>query len=127
MSPADRRRRWLAAGLVIASGLSSGCRSRAPQVEFANLRHSAALRTAANTRSRERLERAAAAIDADRASGRVGPEEYAAYAAIIALARAGDWPAAERAAVRFRLDQTRPGSRPKPVSLPPEHPPETGP
>jgi hypothetical protein len=107
MRPADHHRPWLVGGVVLLGGLTCGCREPAPQVEFANLRHSAALRTAANTRSAERLERAVAAIDAERAAGRMPAEEHSAYAAIIAMARAGDWEGAERAAVRFRRDQTR--------------------
>ncbi|MBM4013017.1 MAG: hypothetical protein FJ286_16910 [Planctomycetes bacterium] len=104
----DRRLHQPAAVTAVALvAFACGCGARAPQVEFGNLRHSAALRTAANTRSRDRLERAAEVIEGERAAGRIGPEEYAAYAEIIATARGGDWQAAERAAMRFRRDQTR--------------------
>jgi hypothetical protein len=37
----------------------------------------------------------------------IGPEEYAAYHAIIDLAEAGRWEAAERRALNFRRDQQR--------------------
>jgi hypothetical protein len=86
---------------------AAGCRPRAPQVEFANRRYSAALRTAANTKSPARLARAKELIDRDHAGGVIGPEEYAAYQAIIDLAAAGRWEAAEREALNFRRDQQR--------------------
>lgn len=105
---ADCGRSWSAAAWALVIGaVAGGCGPRAPQVEFGNLRHSAALRTAANTRSLERLGRAVAVIDGEYAAGRIGTAEYAAYAAIIALAKSGDWQGAERAALRFRRDQTR--------------------
>jgi hypothetical protein len=82
-----------------------GCRPRAPKIEFANRRYSAALRTAANTRSSERLAQAKTLIARDRAAGTIGPEEHAWYEEIIALAEAGRWAAAERQAIDFRRDQ----------------------
>jgi len=110
----ERRLRAAAAVSALALlAVAYGCGTRAPQVEFGNLRHSAALRTAANTRSPERLERAVGVIEQERAAGRIGPEEYAAYAEIVAVARAGDWEAAERAAMRFRRDQTRADEPPR--------------
>lgn len=86
---------------------AAGCRPRAPEIEFANRRYSAALRTAANTRSSERLGRAKELIDRDHAAGTIGPEEYACYRAIIDLAEAGRWEAAEREALLVRRDQQR--------------------
>lgn len=110
----ERRLRGAATVLALAPlAVACSCGTRAPQVEFDNLRHSAALRTAANTRSLERLERAVGVIDKECAAGRIGPEEYAAYAEIVAIARAGDWQAAERAALRFRRDQTRADDAPR--------------
>lgn len=107
MTADSRRPRSAAAWALVVGAAACGCSPPAPQVEFGNLRHSAALRTAANTRSLERLARAAGVIDQEHAAGRIGTAEYAAYAAIIALAKKGDWQAAERAALRFRRDQTR--------------------
>jgi len=92
---------------LLAIPPGAGCRPRAPRVEFGNRGYSAALRTAANTRSVERLSRAQELIDRDRAAGVIGPEEYACYQAIIGLAEAGRWDAAEREALRFRRDQRR--------------------
>lgn len=106
-------RRSYGAGLIaIVMGVFmlaavAGCRPWAPQVEFANRRYSAVLRTAANTKSPARLARAKDLIDRDHAGGVIGPEEYAAYRAIIQLAEAGRWEAAEREALQFRRDQQR--------------------
>jgi hypothetical protein len=111
--PARSRGRRHGAGLiatvvgVFMLAAAAGCRPRAPQVDFANRRYSAALRTAANTKSPARLARAKELIDRDHAGGVIGPEEYAAYRAIIDLAAAGRWEAAEREALNFRRDQQR--------------------
>jgi ABC-type uncharacterized transport system auxiliary subunit len=94
--------------LVLAAAVALalvGCRPRAPKIEFANRRYSAALRTAANTRSSERLAQAKTLIARDRAAGTIGPEEHAWYEEIIALAEAGRWADAERQAIDFRRDQ----------------------
>ncbi|MFM8413858.1 MAG: hypothetical protein ACKOCX_03950 [Planctomycetota bacterium] len=96
----------LIAGLLAIPALA-GCRPRAPRVEFANRRYSAALRTAANTKSPERLARARELIDRDHVAGKIGPDEYACYRSIIDLAQAGRWEAAERQALQFRRDQQR--------------------
>lgn len=110
----SRRDRWprTAPRIVLVACLlvippTSGCRPRAPQIGFANRRYSAALRTAANTKSPARLARATELIDRDHAAGTIGPEEYACYRAIIELAESGRWQAAEREALQFRRDQQR--------------------
>lgn len=100
-------RRRFACGLAVAAALAGGCRPRAPQIEFGNRVYSAALRTAANTRSAKRLERIKLLIARDRAAGRIGPEEFAWYEEIIALAEASRWKEAERRAIDFRRDQVR--------------------
>jgi len=92
---------------AIMLAVAAGCGPRAPQIDFANRRYSAALRTAANTKSPPRLARAKEVIDRDHSSGVIGPEEYACYRAIIDLAEAGRWEAAEQAALDFRRDQQR--------------------
>lgn len=96
----------LALVLVLTAAVA-GCRPRAPQIDFANRRYSAALRTAANTRSPERLGRTKALIARDRAAGAIGAEEHEWYVEIIALAEAGRWADAERRAIDFRRDQQR--------------------
>lgn len=102
-----RTARRTACGLALATALAGGCRPRAPQIEFDNRVYSAALRTAANTRSPERLARTKSLIAHDRAAGRIGTEELAWYEEIIALAEAGRWQEAERRATDFRRDQLR--------------------
>jgi hypothetical protein len=77
----------------------------APRIAFANRRYSAALRTATNTRSRERLARVRATIERDHRAGTIGDEEAAAYREIIQLADRNAWEEAERRVVDFREDQ----------------------
>ena len=92
---------------VLVATVLTGCRPRAPKIEFANRRYSAALRTAANTKSPERLAKAKDLVTRDHAAGTIGPEEHAWYEEIIALAEAGRWADAERRAIDFRRDQRR--------------------
>ena len=100
--------RWNGArGLAIVLAVAAGCGPRAPQIEFGNRHYSAALRTAANTRSADRLARAKELIARDQAAGLIGPEEHAWYQEIIALGEAGRWADAERRAIAFRRDQQR--------------------
>jgi hypothetical protein len=93
--------------LAIVLAVAAGCGPRAPQIEFGNRHYSAALRTAANTRSADRLARTKELIARDHAAGRIGPEEHAWYQEIIALGEAGRWADAERRAIEFRRDQHR--------------------
>lgn len=93
--------------VMVTATTVAGCRPRAPKIEFANRRYSAALRTAANTRSPERLAKAKDLVTRDHAAGAIGPEEHAWYEEIIALAEAGRWADAERRAIDFRRDQAR--------------------
>ncbi len=100
--------RWHPArGLAIVLVVAAGCGPRAPQIEFGNRHYSAALRTAANTRSADRLARTKELITRDQAAGLIGPEEHAWYQEIIALGEAGRWADAERRAIEFRRDQHR--------------------
>lgn len=103
--PSARCRRAYALAIVLA--VATGCGPRAPQIEFGNRHYSAALRTAANTRSADRLAQTKQLIARDQAAGRIGPEEHAWYQEIIALGEAGRWADAERRAIQFRRDQQR--------------------
>jgi hypothetical protein len=91
----------------LALAATTGCGPRAPAIEFAHRHYSAALRTAANTRSPERLAKAKELIARDRAAGTISVDEHAWYEEIITLAEAGRWADAERRAVAFRRDQRR--------------------
>ena len=93
--------------MVVMATTVAGCRPRAPKIEFANRRYSAALRTAANTKSPERLAKAKDLVIRAHAAGAIGPAEHAWYEEIIALAEAGRWADAERRAIDFRRDQAR--------------------
>ncbi|MBM4012803.1 MAG: hypothetical protein FJ286_15800 [Planctomycetes bacterium] len=93
--------------VMVMATTVAGCRPRAPKIEFANRRYSAALRTAANTKSPERLAKAKDLVTRAHAAGAIGPEEHAWYEEIIALAEAGRWADAERRAIDFRRDQRR--------------------
>lgn len=89
---------------VLSAAALLGC-GRAPQVPFENLRYSAALLTAASSRSVEQLDRVAAVIDDDSRSGRLSDQERSAYDAIIVTMRSGRWEDAEEACRRFRKAQ----------------------
>lgn len=91
---------------LLSAAAVLGC-ARAPQVPFENLRYSAALLTAASSRSVEQLDRVEAVIDDDSRSGRVSDQERSAYDLIIATMRSGRWEDAEEACRRFRKAQLR--------------------
>ena len=89
---------------VLSAAALLGC-GRAPQVPFENLRFSAALLTAASSRSVEKLDRVATAINDEFRSGRLSDQEHSAYDAIIDTMRSGHWNDAEEACRRFRKAQ----------------------
>lgn len=91
---------------MLIAGLLPGC-GRSPQVPFENLRYSAALLTAASSRSLEQLDRVATVIEDDARNGRLSDQERAAYDTIITAMRAGRWPEAETACRQFRKAQLR--------------------
>lgn len=95
-----------AAAAVLIVGLLPGC-GQSPQVPFENLRYSAALLTAASSRSPEQLDRVAAVIEDDSRNGRLSDQERAAYDTIITTMRAGRWDDAEAACRQFRKAQLR--------------------
>lgn len=95
--------RGLMMGLVMVL-LLAGC-TKAPQVPFDNLRYSAALLTAASSRSLEQLDRVATVIEDDSRNGRLSDQERAAYDTMITTMRAGRWTEAETACRQFRKAQ----------------------
>lgn len=95
-----------ATGAVLIVGLLPGC-GRSPQVPFENLRYSAALLTAASSRSVKQLDRVAAVIEDDSRNGHLSDQERAAYDTIITMMRAGRWDDAEAACRQFRKAQLR--------------------
>lgn len=70
-----------------------------------NLELTVTLRTALSTQNTDWLEQNITAIEARRSAGEMNDKEYAAFQAIIAMAKQGEWQAAERAAVRLQKAQ----------------------
>lgn len=89
---------------LLAMALLAGC-TKYPQVEFANLKYVAALRTACSAKNAEWLSQTKTAIDREHAAGSLSDDEAAAYREIITIAETGDWSAAEEECVRFQKDQ----------------------
>jgi hypothetical protein len=76
-----------------------------PQVAPQNLRLTASLRTALSAKNNEWLEQNVTAIEERRTAGQMSDDEYAAFQAIIAQAKAGEWEAAEQEAVKLQKAQ----------------------
>jgi hypothetical protein len=92
--------------LLLELSVATGCRPT-PQVPATNFVYSAALLTAANTKSQNRLQAVRQLIDRDHTAGLIGAEEYATYGTILRAAEAGQWVQAEQAVLQFRRDQIR--------------------
>ena len=93
-----RRYGWLLALMLLV-----GCGQAKIQPD--NLRLTASLRTALSTKNNEWLQQNVDAIEARRTVGQMNDDEYDAFQGIIAQAKAGEWEAAERAAVRLQKAQ----------------------
>jgi hypothetical protein len=76
-----------------------------PSVEPANREIITSLRTACSSRDTTWLEANVEKIDARRASGELGDDEYEAFDAIVRQARDGDWAGAEAACLKFQRAQ----------------------
>lgn len=76
-----------------------------PQAAPRNMRLITTLRTALSARNETWLQQNIEAIDERRQAGEMSEEEYDAFQAIIAQAKAGEWEKAERASVRFQKAQ----------------------
>ena len=98
-------RRWIAVALFLAGGgmVLLGCGP--PRVAPTNLRLTSSLRTAISARQTEWLEQNITAIEARKSAGEMSEAEYAAFQAIIAQAKAGQWEAAEKAVIRLQKAQ----------------------
>ena len=92
--------------LLLELSVATGCRPT-PQVPATNFVYSAALLTAANTKSQNRLQAVRQLIDRDHTAGLIGAEEYATYGTILRAAEAGQCVQAEQAVLQFRRDQIR--------------------
>jgi hypothetical protein len=76
-----------------------------PAVAPDNQRLTVSLRTALSTKRFDWLELNAKEVEARRAEGKMNDDEYAAFTAIIAQARAGEWESAEKEVVRLQKAQ----------------------
>jgi len=99
----SRRPSALGIGLAFTILLWAGCGP--PAVAPSNQRLTVSLRTALSTQRTDWLELNAQEIESRRAAGEMGEEEYAAFSAIVAQARAGEWQAAEKEIVRLQKAQ----------------------
>jgi hypothetical protein len=89
--------------LLLAVVILTGCGQAKIQPD--NLKLTTTLRTALSTQNSEWLAQNIDAIEARRTAGEMEDEEYAAFQAIIAQAQAGEWQAAEQAAVKLQKAQ----------------------
>ncbi|MBX3415730.1 MAG: hypothetical protein KF708_23805 [Pirellulales bacterium] len=96
------RRTLLVLSAVAGLGLA-GCGQ--PTVAPNNLRLTTTLRTAISARNTDWLEKNAQLVAERHAAGEMSDEARAAFEAIIAEARSGDWESAERDVVRLQAAQ----------------------
>ena len=87
--------------LSVALATFFGCGEPSPR-ELRNRQEFEALLTAVSLRDKVELEKDAGRIEALRASGGLSESSFADLREIIAKARAGDWPGAEKQAYEFR-------------------------
>lgn len=105
----SRTRKLLGAAAALALVVTllwwPGCRQYPPVSSRENLDLIKLVYTACNTKNPQRLAMVEAKIDNAARSGEMSPQEEAGFRKIVALARGGDWQAAEAAALRFAQDQ----------------------
>lgn len=92
--------------MLLACLLCAGC-NRYPKLQTHNVRLIALLRTACSTRSVDRLDKAAAEIQAARQKGEMDDAEFQALQSVMETARTGDWKAAEMGCYTFQKAQVR--------------------
>lgn len=102
-TPTDPRRARRPLGLGLLLVLAAGCGQ--PQVAPEHRELVLKLATGASTRDPAIIDRAAAEVDDLAASSELGDDEEAAFRAIIAAARDGDWERAEQRAYALRDGQ----------------------
>ncbi|MGL4555132.1 MAG: hypothetical protein ACRC33_28535 [Gemmataceae bacterium] len=104
------RLRWMLIALacLAAAALAvwwPGCRTYPPVSSRESLSLMKLLYAACNTRDPGRLAAVEQGVAKAAQRGKMGEAERQAFGRILALARGGDWPGAERAALRFAEDQ----------------------
>jgi hypothetical protein len=85
----------------------AGCQQYPEVTSRASLDFIKQVYTACNTRSLPRLADCEAELETLRAAGAIGAEEHTAFVDILALAREGQWQAAQGASLQFAEDQVR--------------------
>jgi hypothetical protein len=88
---------WIPGCLVLVAGCGGP-----PQVQHENRELIVSLATAVSAKNTAWLESNQRLLEKHRAEGKCSDEEYQAFAAIFALAKSGDWKAAEEAVIRLR-------------------------
>jgi len=101
------RGRWRLALLLLLMGLAGCGRSYPEMVDRSGIELLAALRTACNTQSPERLARVAEKIAEHHQNGTLNDDHFKAFEAIIALAESGEWKQAEECCFAFQQAQVR--------------------
>ncbi|HEV7226171.1 MAG TPA: hypothetical protein VGN42_25920 [Pirellulales bacterium] len=90
--------------VLLGAALLGGC-GGPPQVASGNQRLISALRTATSAQQVPWLDECAKQVDEGKAAGTISADEAAAFEAIIALARSGEWKQAEDEAARLGAAQ----------------------
>jgi hypothetical protein len=90
--------------VMLLSLLAVGC-SRAPVVQYHNLKLVSSLRTALSARNTEWLDGTGDAVEARRSAGEMDEAECAHFNALIEAARRGEWQQAERDCYEFEVAQ----------------------
>jgi len=93
----------LAAGLLVSQII--GWWTKAPAVEFDNLKYIQLLATAVSSRKPDMVEKVATAVRRRHADSQMSDGELAHFEAIIATARDGRWEEADREAFDFAAAQ----------------------
>ena len=99
-----RRQAWLVGLTLVATAATAGCGSP-PQVGATNYRLVDSLRTAISARRIDWLDATAKVVDERHADGKMTDVQFAAFAAILTLAREGQWEQAETEVVRLAKAQ----------------------
>ena len=94
---------WWIAGVMVGLSMIGCARPQASSPDNQQLIGS--LRTAISARNPEWLEENAKVLEERRAGGEVADAEYEEFQAIIAMAKEGQWEAAEREVTRFLKSQ----------------------
>ena len=94
---------WWIAGAMFGVSMIGCARPQASSLD--NQRLIGSLRTAISARNAQWLEESAKVLEERRTAGKVADAEYEEFQAIIAMAKEGQWEAAEREVIKFLKSQ----------------------